>query len=194
MELLTLGRYILCFHLWIAWYYMDYLALYHEDISRWMRDMHGFALRAVGSRSLVLIIFVVQLPIQRCWRPSSSSFIDLNMSEVRERERRERDLVYYGPIVYWCCGRRGLQTWSAELLAGLGEVGLRSHSKYPLAAWSRFCALGANGIRCQKECQSKHLQSRQYGHVAKNLIQNHLPGTNSHQTQAQDTQGRWRSI
>lgn len=45
---------------------MDYLASYHEDISIRTNGMHGFALRAVDSRSLVLIIFVVQLPIQRC--------------------------------------------------------------------------------------------------------------------------------
>lgn len=84
---------------------MDYLASYHEDISIRTNGMHGFALRAVNSRSLVLIIFVVQLPIQRCWKPSSS-FIDLNMSEVKKKER-ERDLVNYGPIVYWRWWRRG---------------------------------------------------------------------------------------
>lgn len=77
---------------------------------------------------------------------------------------------------------------------GWMRMGVRIHSKLPLATPKQILCFGSKWNQVSKGCQSKHLQSRQYGHVVKNLIQNHLPGANNHQTQAQDTQGRWLSF
>lgn len=85
-------------------------------------------------------------------------------------------MVNYGPIVYWCCGQRGQRagdfTKEASGKVGCGwerESTLRIHvlQVADFVLWEQMEPVA-------KECQSKDLQSGQYSHMVKNLIQTTL--------------------
>lgn len=97
-------------------------------------------------------------------------------------------MVNYGPIVYWCrSGEKRTEGWGPHQRSfrqGWTQMGRRICAKAPLTTHSRFCALGADRIGCQRVPVKRPPKLTVWPHSEK-LDTNHLVGTNTHQTRPQ---------